>query len=259
MFVHVHTGAQLHYEDLGAPTAAHRLPVIALHGWLGTARHDLGALIDRLAAEGCRVLGPTRRGYGESLPKPRDYPDDFYHRDARDILAFMDALGIERAHLLGYSDGGETALVMAGTAPHRFASVGVWGALGVFGADMRPAVQRCYPATWMTDADKARNGITDADAYVLGWIRAMHAMIDAGGDVSLSLAPHITAPLRLMLGEHDTLNPRVYGDRFVAACTASPDARVVMFPCGHEVHQDAEPAFRATVAALLAHGEAHAG
>ena len=85
-FIDIATGARLHYEDMGSGT-----PLIALHGRFGTARTDLGNVIDWLS-KSYRVLGPSLRGYGQSTPKPRDYPLDFYRRDARDVVAFMDAL-----------------------------------------------------------------------------------------------------------------------------------------------------------------------
>ena len=68
-------------------------------GLLGRARDQLGASMDWLHERGFRVIGLTLRGYGDSLPKPRDFPDNFYHRDCCDLLAFMDALQIKRAHL----------------------------------------------------------------------------------------------------------------------------------------------------------------
>lgn len=66
-------------------------------------------------------------------------------------------------------------------------------------------------------------------------------MIDAGGDISLSLAPNITCPLILMLGDEDKLNPQHFGERFVKA---TPKGRLAMFPCGHAVHDEQRDAFR---------------
>jgi valacyclovir hydrolase len=242
-FVHTSTGALLFYEDLGAGD-----PIIAIHGRLGTARVDLGEVIDWLAQD-FRVLGPTLRGYGESEPKPRDFPLDFYHRDADDVLAFMDALNIERAHVVGYSDGGEVALVMAGKQPERFLSTTVWGAVGYYGPAMRPVAQRSYPATWMTQEEKELHGITNADAFALEWIRAVRHMIDSGGDVSLSLAPKITSPVLLMLGDQDTLNPEEYGRNFIQR---TRNGRLQMFPCGHGIHQQMPDDFKRVVGEFLA-------
>lgn len=244
-FADLPTGAQLHYDDTGAlsPTP----PVILVHGLLGTAELHFPQVTAWLA-ERYRVLGVTLRGYGRSTPKPRDFPTDFYHRDARDVLAFMDALGIAKAHILGYSDGGEVALIAAGTAPERFASVMTIGAVGYFGPAMRPVVQRMYPGDWITDEEIQIHSIPDRKAFVLGWITAAKAMIDAGGDVSLSLAPKISAPLLLMLGDQDTLNPQEYGQRFV---DATPHGQLRMFACGHPIHDQAWDEFRQVVGDFL--------
>ena len=241
-FIELPTGANLFYEDVGLGE-----PLLAIHGFLGTGRKDLGHVIDWLS-EKYHVLAPTIRGYGESGPKPRDYPFNFYHRDANDVMAFMDALKIEQAHILGFSDGGEIALICAGMHPERFKSVVVWGAVGYFGPAVRPVAQRMYPATWMTDQDKEINGITDPDAFVLGWINALKHMIDSGGDVSLSLAPNITCPLLMMLGDEDHLNPEEYGRNFVER---TPNGRLVMFHCGHPIHDQRRDEFRQVVGDFL--------
>ena len=232
------TGASLHYED-SAPDGQER-PVILMHGMLGTARSHLGHVMDWLSAQGFRVIGLTLRGYGQSLPKPRDFPDDFYQRDCGDLLAFMDGLGIARAHLLGYSDGGEVALIAAGKAPERVASCIAIGAIGNFGPELRGVFQRVYPGDWITDEEKREHGFDDSAAFTGAWARAMTRMIDAGGDVSLSLAQRITCPLIIMLGQHDRLNPIERGQRFVEQVATG---RLEVFPCGHAVHDEARAAF----------------
>lgn len=241
-FIEIATGARLHYEDVGQGEV-----IIALHGLLGTPREHLGNIIDHFG-KNYRVVAPNLRGYGKSTPKPRDFPNDFYHRDARDVLAFMDALGIERAHIMGYSDGGEVAVIAAGLAPERFLSVMSWGAVGYFGPAMRPFAQRLYPATWMTDEEKAIHSISDPDAFALAWIAAVKHMIDAGGDVSLSLADKITAPVLLMLGKADSLNPQEYGQNLI---DRTKDGRLVMFDTAHPVHDEDWEGFKRTVEEFL--------
>ncbi len=231
------TGASLHYEDLRRGKLA---PVICVHGLLGTARSQLGAVMDWLGAAGFSVIGLTLRGYGESLPKPRDFPDDFYARDASDLLAFMDALAIPRAHLLGYSDGGEVALAAAGGAPERFVSCLVIGAVGNYSPALRRRFQKVYPGHWITEAEKREHGIADAKRFTGEWVRATTRMIDAGGDISLSAAHKIACPLVIALGDKDDLNPRHLGERFVER---APRARLEIFPCGHAIQDEAFDAF----------------
>lgn len=236
--IEIKTGASLHYEDMQPDNTD--TPVILIHGLLGTARGHLGHVMDWLDGEGFHVIGLTLRGYGKSQPKPRDFPDNFYHRDAADVIAFMDALHIDRAHLIGYSDGGEVSLILAGQHPSRIASCIVIGAVGNFGAELRPVFQRTYPGNWITEAEKQEHGFTDAAAFTRGWVRSATRMIDAGGDVSLSLAPNITCPLIIMLGKDDTLNPEHYGQRFVEKVA---QGRVEMFDCGHAVHDEQKEQF----------------
>jgi valacyclovir hydrolase len=241
-FIDTYTGARLHYVEAGQGD-----PIIVMSGRLGTAYGDLKPMIDWLS-ERYHVFGLTLRGYGESLPKPRDFPVDFYHRDAHDVLAFMDALGIEQAHLFGYSDGGETAMIAAGMQPKRFKSLMTVGAVGYFGPAMRPVAQRSYPPTWITEEDKALHGIDNPDAFALSWIHAVKTMIDSGGDVSLNLAPNITCPVLLMLGERDTLNPEEYGQNFI---DRTPNGRLVMFKTGHGIHDEDWEGFKRVVGEFL--------
>ena len=231
--IELSTGATLHYEDMQADSI--QTPVILIHGLLGTARGHLGHVMDWLDGLDFHVIGLTLRGYGQSLPKPRDFPEKFYHRDADDLLAFMDALHIKKAHLIGYSDSGEVVLITAGQAPERVASAIAIGAVGNFGAELRPIFQRTYPGDWITDAQKQEHGFTDSASFTRGWVRSMTRMVDAGGDVSLGLAPNISCPLIIMLGKDDTLNPEKYGQHFVKKVT---QGRVEMFDCGHAVHDE---------------------
>lgn len=239
------TGATLHYTDTG--NAQHTAPVLLIHGFLGTGETEFPHVADWLR-ETYRVITPTLRGYGDSMPKPRKFPPGTYHQDAKDLAALMDALNIERAHLIGYSDGGEVALIFGGTYPDRCETVITWGAVGYYGPQMRPVAQRMFPATWMTATDKKRHGIDHADAFVLSWIKSVHRIIDSGGDLSLSLADKLTVPVLLMLGERDTLNPIEYGQKFI---DRTPNGRLVTFDCGHAVHTEAWESFRRTVGAFL--------
>lgn len=234
-FCDLATGARFHYEDVGTGE-----PLILLHGLLGTAIRDLEQVMLWLGKR-YHIYGPSLRGYGESTPKPRDFPLDFYHRDAKDVLAFMDALHIDSAHVLGYSDGGETALVAAGLQPQRFKSVAVIGAVGNFSPAIRPRVQSMYPATWITDEEKQFHSIPDANAFILQWINAMKHTIDTGGDISLGLAHKISSPVLIMLGDKDTLNPAEYALKFIEQ---TPHGRLQMFACGHPIHQELPDAFK---------------
>ena len=80
----------LSYLDLGQGQ-----PLLFIHGFTGTALGDLGDLIAEFEA-GYHVIAPDLRGYGASRPPNRDFPPDFYERDAADrsSLATRDCLSL---------------------------------------------------------------------------------------------------------------------------------------------------------------------
>jgi GNAT superfamily N-acetyltransferase len=99
-------GAKLAYVDQG-----NHHPLVMLHGFSGTAHRHLDTLIDEFRSE-YRVLAPDLRGYGASQPPGRDFPPQFIERDADDVAELLDALGCSRSVVLGFSDGGESGLVL---------------------------------------------------------------------------------------------------------------------------------------------------
>lgn len=230
-------GATIDYGDTGDQA---KPVVVLIHGWLGSWDAEFGPEIEWLRPY-YRVIAPTRRGYGRSGPKPRTYTRDFYRRDAEDMAAFLDGLGIRHAHIVGYSDGGEVAVLMPIIRPDLVKSVAAWGAVGFFGPDQREYLQRYWPADWVSEQTRALHGPQYIEPMVLGWINAMKQIIDSGGNVSLDEADRITCPFLLMLGRGDTLNPEFRG-RDLVACTAQ--GRLMMFDCGHPVHRQQTEAFR---------------
>ncbi|MDG4884741.1 alpha/beta hydrolase [Mesorhizobium sp. WSM4884] len=115
-------------------------PVILLHGW----PYDIYSYVDvapLLAAAGYRVIVPYLRGYGTTR-----FLSDATVRNGQqaalavDIIALMDALGIQRAVVAGYDWGARTANIVAALWPERCkAMVSVSGYLiGSQAANMAP-------------------------------------------------------------------------------------------------------------------------
>lgn len=246
-FVECATGAKLHYEQWNAEAVG--IPVVVLHGMLGTATVDLEETNQYIANLGFHVIAPTLRGYGESTPKPRNFPMRFYERDADDVMAFLDALDIQKAHLIGYSDGGEIALLCAGKFPNRWASAACWGAVGYFGEGMRLVAQnpRVIAGDHIEEWEVELHGI-DRKTFGRDWVRSIVNYIDTGGDVSLSFAPNIQCPLLLMLGETDRLNPREFADIYLQKVGYGT---LEMFAGGHACHTEQTEPFRRVLSAFL--------
>jgi pimeloyl-ACP methyl ester carboxylesterase len=107
-------GARIWYAAYGAG-----LPVILLHGGLGHGG-NWGYQVPALLETGYRAIVIDSRGHGRSTRDDRPFT---YEIMASDVLAVMVALGLEKAALVGWSDGACTALVLASQAPARVAGV----------------------------------------------------------------------------------------------------------------------------------------
>ncbi|RMG43530.1 MAG: alpha/beta fold hydrolase [Acidobacteria bacterium] len=101
-------------------------PVLLIHGSPGDAR-GLSGLAERLAGSR-RVLAPDLPGHGASEREPCDLSIE---ADALRLGAWLDALGIERVHAVGYSLGGAVAILLADRFPERVASLTLLSATGV--------------------------------------------------------------------------------------------------------------------------------
>jgi len=110
-----------------AAEAGPRPPVVLLHGSPGSAR-DFDRIAPLLADAGYRTLAIDLPGFGRSQPRVPDYGIDAHGASA---LAVMDALGVEAAHVVGYSMGSGPALHMAAAAPGRIRSVTMLGGIGI--------------------------------------------------------------------------------------------------------------------------------
>jgi pimeloyl-ACP methyl ester carboxylesterase len=96
-------------------------PVLLLHGFPQTShewRHQMGPLADA----GYAVFAADTRGFGRT-----DKPHVRVTRQllARDVVDLLDALGIERAHLVGHDWGGIIAFAAAVEHPERFTTLGL--------------------------------------------------------------------------------------------------------------------------------------
>ncbi|MBX3189657.1 MAG: alpha/beta hydrolase [Labilithrix sp.] len=89
--------------------------VLAVHGFPDTP-HTWSVLGPALADAGFRVVAPFLRGYAPTQIPERDTSIEDL---GRDVLALVEALGAERAHLVGHDWGAEAVYAAAGLAPAR--------------------------------------------------------------------------------------------------------------------------------------------
>lgn len=118
-------GLRTNYHDLGSGA-----PVLLIHGsGPGVSAWANWRLLMAPLAERARVIAPDMVGFGYS-----ERPEGFaYGMDAwvRQAVGLLDALGIERADLVGNSFGGGLALALAIRHPERVRRLVLMGSVGV--------------------------------------------------------------------------------------------------------------------------------
>ncbi|HEV8711863.1 MAG TPA: alpha/beta hydrolase [Candidatus Binatia bacterium] len=92
-------------------------PLVLVHGWSCEGRYwDEFGYVSKLGTE-FKVIVPDLRGHGESdTPKDRDFSDQAF---ASDVIVVLDHLGIDSAHIFGYSLGGWVVFELAANFSSR--------------------------------------------------------------------------------------------------------------------------------------------
>jgi pimeloyl-ACP methyl ester carboxylesterase len=268
---------ELYYEDLGDPAAPPVLLIMGLGAQLPmwpdgfcallvdagyrVIRFDhrdtgLSAKMHGMRAEGAVYRRVWRYVLGRASPVPYTLLDM-----TRDVVALLDHLGIDRAHVVGASMGGMIAQILAGTEPRRVASLGIIMSTTGKPFSRLPAwrvIRLAFggPGDDASDEDKLAfevrnvavfNGpnflppeaelrdrvrqLAERSSYPPGMLRQFDAVLGTGSLLAYSKA--ITAPTVVLHGSRDPMvRPR--NGRGVAA--AIPGARfVVVDGMGHDL------------------------
>ena len=242
-------GRALSYEWVGVERG--RPPLVFLHEGLGSIRQwrDFPARV--AAGTGARALVYDRYGYGQSdvLQEPRRTLQ-FMHDEAQLLPAILDAAGIERAHLVGHSDGGSIALIFAAQFPERVESL-LLEAPHVFVEDIS------LTSIEQRTADYRRTDLRERLARHHRHVDvAFHGWTDVWLDPAFrtwnleTLLPAISCPLLLIQGEQDDYGTLRQID-VIEQQVRGPVERLVLPDCGHSPHRDQrEPVLSAMTAFL---------
>lgn len=238
-------------------------PTLFLHG-LGGSRTAWEPQLEGLA-DVLRCIAWDMPGYGESAPiGPLSFP-----AIADAAARLLDALGIDRAHVVGLSFGGQQALHLALRHPGRVdrlvladtsARFGVdgtdpeaWKRLrldaldaGLTPAEMAPAVIDSIVAPGFGEPERSRAIAAFARIGADGLRAAVECL--PTHDVSDRLG-EIAAPTLVIVGELDTETPISYAEALAAGI---PHAELAVIPgAGHLTPSEAPDRFNALVAAFV--------
>lgn len=232
-----HGDSRIYYEEDGSGEPLLLLPGITL------SIEDLSFIRQALTPQ-YRVIAADPPGSGRSEPQPRRYPVTYYQDDSRTFLALLEELSASPAHIVGFSDGGEYALVMAELNPASVRSIVTWGAAGklavppefleAFGQVVDSPIE---PLQEFSNYLKGTYGEENARIMMQSAAKAFGAMIAAGGDISRDRAGEIACPALLITGEQDSVfaPPAVVSEMAEAMQNAEfMEAK----GAGHSVHHD---------------------
>jgi non-heme chloroperoxidase len=253
------TGVRLPYLERGEPSG---VPVLLLHGYTDSC-HSFGPLLAELPAS-VHAFALTQRGHGDADRPATGYrPEDF----AADAAAFMDAVGLEAAVIVGHSAGSYTAQRFAIDHPDRTLGLVLIGAFRSFGGN--PGLEEFGQAVSElgdpVDAEFVREfqhstvaqpvppafleRVIDESRKVPArvWKAALRGLLDAE---PLTDAGAIAAPTLILWGDRDDLCTHSE-QRAIAASIAG--ARLATYRgTGHAPHWEQPARVAADVAALTA-------
>ena len=248
-------GHRIEYVVMGDPDG---LPVLLLHGY--TDSWTSWQRVMPLLPKHVRVYAISQRGHGNSSRPGIGYQiGDF----AEDAAAFLAALDIERALVVGHSMGAAVAERLAVHCPHRVAGLLLAGAFGDYAGNravrdlwedavsslsdpIDPEFVRAFQeSTIARELPAGFIATVIAESYKVParvWRAALRGQMDCSNQ---QLRWRIACPTMLVWGDNDALVPR----REQEALTEQiPQAMVRMFPgAGHAVHWEAPEGFASLV------------
>ncbi|XP_041791422.1 valacyclovir hydrolase isoform X2 [Chelmon rostratus] len=201
-------GVDLYYERTGRGKHA----LLLLPGALGCTRTDFGPQLKSLNKERFTIVAVDPRGYGQSRPPDRDFPLDFYERDAKDALDLMKALGFRKFSLLGWSDGGITALIAAGNNPDLIRKLVVWGAnafISQHDLELYNVVRDI--SNWSAKMRQPMEEVYGAEVFAKIWEAWVDGVTQFAkrpeGSICMEHLPLISCPTLIIHGERDPMVP----------------------------------------------------
>ncbi len=210
-----HDGARVWYSAYGSGS-----PVILLHGGLGHGG-NWSHQVPSLVKGGYRAVLIDSRGHGRSTRDARPYT---YELMASDVLAVMDALHLEKAALVGWSDGACVALILGATASARITGV------FFFACNMDPSGVRPFEATPIVDRCFSRHTkdyaqLSATPDQFKTFAEDVGLMQKTEPNYSVHDLAAITVPVAIVLGEHDEFIRRDHAEYLARSI---PNAELVL-------------------------------
>jgi len=233
-------GADIYYQVYGADQPG-RVPVLLIHGSTITGEIDWSEIAPRLAAAGYKVYVPDCRGHGKSSNPGGGYT---FKQLAADAAAFVKAMGYERMHIIGHSNGGNVALLTL-MEHSDVTQTAVLQAANAYVTDylrkrepvvLEPDYFAAHSPESVAEMIKAHSGLFGQD-YWRDLLRMTMDELLAEPNYSPADLARVDRPVLAIMGENDAVNAPDRHAQFIAENI--PGAEVwVPESIGHNVHKE---------------------
>jgi pimeloyl-ACP methyl ester carboxylesterase len=201
-------GASIYFETFGAGP-----PVLVLHGGIGCSE-DMSSQI-RALAKSHLVIAVDSRGHGRSTGANGPLS---YSLMSDDMVKVLDSLKIDRADVVGWSDGGIIGLDMAMRHPERIRRVVAISANynpdGLAFTPTAEPVPRIGLRYWLLSPEPAQWPALYRNVVTMWRTQPQYTLNDLG---------HIKAPTLVMAGEYDLIK-REHTDQLAKAIPGSQES-----------------------------------
>lgn len=194
-------------------------------------------------ATGCRVFAYSRFGYGASDPVMLPRPMHYLHDESLRVLPqVLDTAGVQRAVLLGHSDGGSIAAIYAGSVRDDRLCGMVLIAAHFFVEALNIAAIRAIRATYEQGDLRSRLGRhhRDPDMAFYGWNDAWLDPRFAEFDITPQVAG-ITVPVLALQGSDDPYGTEAQFDALRRHAQSPVETRLIA-GARHAPHLEARQA-----------------
>jgi pimeloyl-ACP methyl ester carboxylesterase len=231
-------GHRLEYAWWGPPPSQ-QPTLVFLHEGLGCVDHWRGFPGQLTEATGLAAFAYSRLGYGRSDPVRPPRPLSYMHDEALLLPQVLRAVGIERAILVGHSDGASIAIIYAGSNPAPGLLALILEAPHVFTEEAGLAsIEKARQAFLTTDLPQklAKYHGKNVEGAFWGWNRAWLHPGFRSWNLEAYL-PRIQVPTLVIQGEDDEFGTIKQVDAVQRQLGGKVE--VVLLPgCGHSPHRD---------------------
>ncbi|MFK7799323.1 MAG: alpha/beta fold hydrolase [Aureispira sp.] len=221
-------GVRLFYKETGKGT-----PMLFLHGGFGTSdlhfQHQFEAFANKY-----RIITLETRGHGKSTFNHKKFSYELF---AEDTYAVLEALGVDSALVIGFSDGGITGLVLAEQHPEKVKN------LVIIGSNSVPDSTAVYPSDieWVQNMDIAQTATElqatfpncPAPQKLPTFVKKMQKLWLNEPNLMDKDLQKISCPVLIIAGENDIIKieHQVYLHRTI------PNSHLLILPhTGHDAH-----------------------